>query len=151
MKKKNFFMALVLGVVSMFAFSACSNEDDGPMVDPASAIEGTYVGHGQLEIVGLTGMPLEEYAGMKMEVTKSSNEFVIVTPYEANGTPFFANGNGHVFQITQSASGDFMLTSSDKPNCRVSITKSRAMTYSFPYVSVGGESGYALTFTGSRQ
>lgn len=151
MMKKNFFMALVVGVVSMFAFSACSNEDDGPISDPASVVAGTYVGHGQLEIVGLAGMPLEEYAGMKMVVTRSSNEFVIVTPYEASGQPFFANGNGHVFQITQSASGDFMLTSSDRPNCRLTITKSRAMTYSFPYVNVGGETGYALTFSGQKQ
>ena len=151
MKKKNFFLTLVLSVVSLGLLSSCSSEDDGPISDPASVIAGTYVGHGQLEMVGLTGFPLEEFYGMKMIVTKSSNEFVMVTPYEADGSAFFASGTGNVFQITQSASGDFMLTSADFPQCRVTITKSKAMTYTFPYVSVGGESGYALSFTGQKQ
>lgn len=129
--------------------TACG-DDDPVNEDPATQISGTYVGSGQLELIGLSGMPLEEYQGMKMSVVKSSNEFVILTPYTADGKPFFASGGGEVFQITQTVSGDYLLTSTSIPNARVTIKK-KTLTYYYPYVTVGGESGYALSFAGDKQ
>ncbi len=139
-----------ISVLSMM--SSCGKDDEpGPIVDPASLVAGTYVGYGKLEMVGLSGLPLEEYQGMKIRITRSSNEFVILTPYTADDNPFFSSGSGDVFQITQTAGGDFLLTSTSTPNCRVTISKSFSLSYYYPYVSVGGESGYALNFTGQRQ
>ncbi|MBD5233888.1 MAG: hypothetical protein HDS65_06885 [Bacteroidales bacterium] len=152
MKKLKLFLMLFVCLSTMCLSTACSNDDDeGQISDPASMIAGTYVGKGQLEMVGLSGMPIEEYQGMKIYVTKSSNEFVILTPYSADGSPFFSSGSGDVFQITQTVNGDYLLTSTNIPNARVSITKSKDLSYYYPYVSVGGESGYALSFTGKKQ
>lgn len=136
----------------LLSFASCGDHDeDKALRDPASAISGTYVGHGQLEMVGLSGLPLEEYQGMKIMITKSSNEFVILTPYLADGTPFFSGNGGSVYQITQSANGDFMLSSTDRPSSRITISKSGNLSFYYPYVSVNGESGYALNFTGQKQ
>lgn len=152
MKKSRFLLACLIGFLSMGVFSACDSDNDNePLSDPATAIAGTYVGVGQLEVVGLSGMPLEEYPGMKIVITKSSNEFAILIPYEADGQKFFVDDARLVYQITQSANGDFLLTSTTSPNSRVSVTKSKSLTLYYPYVSLGGESGYALSFTGQKQ
>ncbi len=151
MKKLKLFLTLFVCISAMCLTTACSSDDDEKQLsDPASRIAGTYVGSGQLELVGLSGMPLEEYQGMKINVTKSSNEFVILTPVTADGSPFFSGGSGDVFQITQTVGGDYLLTSNNTPNARVTI-KSKTLSFYYPYVSVGGESGYALSFTGEKQ
>lgn len=154
MKKITKILSLLLCFITLSTVTACSKDDDeknGPIADPASFIQGNYVGTGKLELVGL-GVTAETYDGMKINVVKSSNEYVIVTPRFANDTPFFGSGDtGTVYKITQSANGDFMLTSSDYSRAQMTITKAGNMTYNYPYVTVGGESGYALTFQGNKQ
>lgn len=150
MRKINHLLMLLSCTLLICLSSAC-DDDNKHLSDPASVIAGTYVGSGQLELVSLAGMPLETYPGMKIVVTKSSNEYVILTPYEADGSAFFSGGSGDVYQVTQAADGSFLLTSTSTPNSRVTISKSKTLTYYYPYVSVGGEGGYALSFTGTKQ
>ncbi len=138
-------------VVSM-GFTSCSDDDNnGPISDPASVLSGEYVGSGKLEIAG-SSISVENYAGMKIRVTKSSNEYVIVVPYMADGNPFFSSGSySDVYQITQTSGGDFKLTSTDTPLAQLTITKSGKLDYYYPYVAHYGEGGYALNFSGSKQ
>lgn len=147
---KFFNLLLIIFAISV-TFTSCSNDEEGPMTDPAKAISGTYVGTGKLGLASVSGVTGETYPGMKIIVTKSSNEYVVVTPYLADETPFFKNSTGDVYQITQSANGDFKLSNSNAPRAQLFISKNGHMEYDYPYVTVGGESGYSLQFTGDRQ
>lgn len=144
-----FFFSLV--ALTVF-FSSCSKDkadEPGMISDPASAIQGEYVGTGKLDYLGI--MTVENYSGMKIRITKSSNEYAIVAPYKADNRPFFSEDVGTVYKITQSAKGDFLLTSSEFPQSQLNITKAGHLTYSFPYVVHGGEDGYSLFFEGDKQ
>lgn len=146
-------LSVLFSLIAMtMLVSSCGGDDnDGPMSDPASAIVGEYVGTGKLELTGL-GMSADTYNGMKVRVTRSSKEFVIVEPYYADGTKFFSSStSSSVYKITQSANGDFMLTDDAGPRTKITITKKGHMSYDFPYVTVNNESGYSLTFEGDKQ
>jgi len=144
---------LCMLTIMSVAFVSCSDDDDkdAPASDPASLISGTYVGTGKLGVAGLGGVIAETYPGMKISVTKSSNEYVVITPYLADNTPFFSNSGTSVYQITQSANGDFRLTSAERPMAQLTISKSGHMEWEYPYVTWGGDSGYSLIFSGDKQ
>ena len=151
MKTSIKFLVIMLMVLAVgMGFSSCSDDDNGPITDPASVVSGEYVGPGKLEIAG-SSVSLETYEGMKIRISKSSNEYVIVIPYMADGKPFFSDSYTAVYQITQTSSGDFKLSCADRPLAQLTISKSGHLDYIYPYVSVGGEGGYALSFSGSKQ
>lgn len=139
----------VLGVLMSSFITSCS-KDDEPKIDPnpASKITGSYVGTGHLAVAGLSGMSVLDYPGMKIQVSRSSNEYVIVTPYFADGSPMFSQSTGDVYYITQTANGDFILTDSSAPQATLKISRNGEMDYYYPYVAYKGESGYALVFNG---
>lgn len=151
MKSYTKFLSLLLTlVVSGIMFTSCDPE---PKSNPnlAGMIAGDYVGSGSLQITGLN-VDVESYPGMKLKVERSSDEYVIVTPYNADNTTFFASGGGTVYKVSRLTTGEFLLTNTDEvPMAQVNISKNREMTYYYPYVTVGGESGYALKFSGKRQ
>lgn len=150
-----FFTVFVSVLMMACTLWSCGSDDDdaepGPIADPATIVAGTYVGTGKLGIAGVSGVTGETYSGMKISVTRSSNEYVIVNPYYADGKPFFSSENGSVYQISQMANGDFRLSNSNAPLAQLTITKSGHMEYEYPYVKVGNESGYSLIFTGDKQ
>lgn len=137
---------LVSGVV----FTSCGKDDDEPNPDVAGLVQGTYIGTGTLQVSGIS-MDVESYPGMKVNLERSSNEYIILTPYNADNTPFFSDGKGTVYQVSRLTNGDFLLTSTEVPLAQLRVSASYEMTYYYPYVKVGGESGYALKFTGKRQ
>ena len=144
-KLLHYLSILTLVLLSGIAFTACGSDE--PEIDPATTISGTYVGNGYLEIRGYTGQ--QKYPGMKMYVRKSSNEYVLLSPVEADGTSFFEK-NEMVFQITKTASGDYVLQSSEYPEASVRITKAGHMDYEFPSVRIGSDTG-TLKFSGEKQ
>ena len=144
-------LVLIGVIVSSLSFISCSKDDDITISDPASAVSGTYIGTGKLTDGNIGGLDYESYLGMKMVVSKSSNEYVILTPYEADGSSFFGSGGGDVFKITKTASGDYILSSSNYPKAVVSISKNGYLDYYYPYVAVNSVSGYALSFSGNKE
>ncbi len=137
-------------VVSGVMFTSC-NHNDEPNPDLAGMVAGYYIGSGSLQITGLA-IDVETYPGMKIRVERSSDEYVIVTPYNADNTTFFSSGGGTVYKVSRLTTGEFILTNPDEvPMAQVTISKNREMSYYYPYVTVGGESGYALKFSGKRQ
>ena len=147
-KLLHYLTILTLLLLSGIAFTACGSDDDEPTLDPASIIAGEYVGNGSLDMLGFS---VEKYQGMKIRVSKSSNEYVIVSPYLADGSPVFGDKNGTVFQVTQTASGNYVLNSQEAPLTQLTISKAGHMDFEYPYVSVGGESGYTLKFSGNKE
>ena len=146
----------VILLVTLFVsatFSSCHDDDDDPKPtnNPAAKIAGSYVGKGYICIAGLQNMPLDTYPGMKLQITRSSNEYVIVTPYFADGKPVFSGGSGDVYYITQTAGGDFLLTNSETPSATLTIKKTGQVDYYYPYLSINGEGGYALVFNGEKE
>lgn len=149
-KTLKFFMMLLCSVIFTMTFNSCKDDDDKVLSDPASKISGTYVGTGTLYDYYF-GTTDETYAGMKMIVTKSSNEYVTVVPYLATGVPFFTNYS-QAWQITQTASGEFILRNNDRPNATITIDKgAKTIDFYYPYVSVDDYPFYALRFNGTRQ
>lgn len=145
-KAKQISLMMLMSLIALCSFTSCSGDNDDIISDPASKITGTYVGTGSLLYLGI---PVESYLGMKFVITKSSNEYVLVTPRTADGEDFF--GRPSVYQITQTARGGYSLRSDNSPNITLEISKSGSLTYTNPNVSVGGDSGYTLTFTGDKE
>ena len=133
----------------MLPLGSCGDDKDKEIKNPASELAGTYFGTGQLTVAG-SSLSLETYNGMKIRVTRSSDEYVIVEPYLASNDPFFKNGGSTVFHITVTQKGDYLLTSEEASRAQLTITKKGHMEYTYPYVTVGGESGYSLVFSGDR-
>lgn len=139
-------LVMLFTSVSLASCSDDDKDDDPTTKDPASKIAGTYVGSGNLLYIGI---PVENYPGMKFVLTKSSNEYVLVNPKTADGEDFFQRAA--VYQITQTAKGDFNLRNNDSPNIMMTIDRKGNLSYSNPNVSVGDDSGYTLTFEGSKE
>lgn len=146
-----FFMTVFVFATCLGFNTSCNDHSDEEQKDLASQIEGTYIGTGKLVDTDFVGLEYQSYPGMKMMVTRSSNEYVVITPYKADGKPFFQSASGDVFMVTKTSSGDFILTSSTLPYSRVSISKSGSLDYYYPYVTVGETTGYALSFLGNRE
>ena len=155
MKKfTNYLSLLILCLsISMSFLTSCDKEEDEPkvMTDPAGYISGTYVGTGYLYDY-LFGTTDEEYQGMKIVLTKSSYEFINVELYLANGNTFFSGSTPTTYQITQLASGAFMLTNSQVPEAKITVDKKgQVLDFYYPYVSKGEYNYYAIKFTGNKQ
>lgn len=135
----------------MVSMGSCSkDEPDEPYInpDPASVIAGTYIGTGVTTVTGLPGLGDQSYPGMKIVLIKSSNEYVVLKVYNADGTSFFKSDTGHVYQISQLTSGDYKLTNDEYPLAQLTVTKSGKLKYNFPYVN-GGD--YTLTIEATRE
>lgn len=150
MKSFRNFIILSLAFISANVFlTSCLHINCLP--PPAYLIDGEYFGTGSLQIISLN-VNVESYPGMKVKVERSSNEYVIVTPYNADGTPFLSSGDGTVYKVSRLTTGEFLLTNTEEvPMAEIKISSRKEMSYYYPYVSVADESGYALKFTGKRQ
>lgn len=143
------FITMLCLCVMMMPLSSCKDDDEPAMDrDPAATVSGTYIGTGVESITGLGGLGEITYPGMKIQITKSSKEFIILKVYLANGTSYFQSDKGHVYQISQLASGDYKLTNDDYPLAQLTISKSGVLKYSFPYVN-GGD--YTLSIEATKE
>lgn len=144
---------LLCACVMSFSFVSCGDDDDDDKNEPApvetnlaAKVSGTYVGTGKLTLLG---MEMDTFSGMKMTIRKSSNEYVLVMPQFADGTDFFQKET--IFKILQTSDGSFVLTSDNNRAVKLEISKSGRLTYENPSVSVDGDSGYTLSFSGNKE
>lgn len=141
------YVSMLLCMMLMgISFTACSDDDDEPDVNYAARVEGTYVGSGKCMWADL----LEEdvWAGMKVVVTRSSDNYVILGLMEANNTPILENSRA--YEVLQSGSG-WLLRDPQATNVSVTIDKDGNMVYYNPNITVGGEEGYSISFTGKKE
>ncbi len=136
-------MLLTLFFVGM-SLSSCSDDDKDPdiTIDLAKQITGTYVGDGTLTHPDIN--PLK-FPGMKIIISRSSSDYVILRIVQADNTTLLEND---VFNILQTSTKDFILRCETFPNTKVNIDKNGNISYTNPHISVRGETGYTLSFTG---
>ncbi len=140
------FSALVMLFACSFGLSSCEKESGTEEdVNLAQKVCGTYVGKGELTYYGID---MESFAGMKVEVRRSSNDYVLLDFYRADNSLLFGD---EVYQVLQTGSKEYLLRSEEFPAINVSISENKVLKYSSPYITVGGESGYTLTFEGKRE
>lgn len=146
MKQIKFLGMLLLALTMCVSFSSCDGGGDEPKWDPnpAKTIAGTYVGEGKISYI----VDLETWKGMKIEVVRSSNEYVVLTLRYANGDQLLADNRA--FHVTETSNG-YTLKDTEYPLTSIEISKKGEMTYYNPYISIGGESGYTITFTGKKE
>lgn len=127
-------------------FSACSDDDDDSETNYnyAQQVAGTYVGTGKLTYYGIEA---DSWSGMKVIVTSSSYEYVLVRLTTADNTTIL---DGRAFQVSKTSSG-YSLRSDENTSIVLSIDNYGNLTYTNPSVSVDGSSGYTISFTGQKE
>lgn len=145
MKKIKFITMLFTALTMCVCLNSCSSDDDEPKWNdnPAKAIAGTYVGNGVLKYLDM--LDVETWNGMKIEVVRSSNEYVTLSLKFANGETILSGNTA--YNVIETSSG-YILKDADASNVVITITKSGDMHYHNPNISVSGESGYSITFDG---
>lgn len=146
MKQIKFLGMLLIALTMCVGFNSCSEDEPKWNDNPAKAIQGTYVGNGKLSWMDI--IDEEVWNGMKVDVVRSSNEYVILTLRFANGTTILQSDR--VYNVIETSTG-YMLRDSNAPNVEVTIDKSGYMHYYNPNISVGDESGYSITFDGRKE
>ena len=148
MKQIKFLSMLFIALTMCINLTSCAPDvDDNPWPDnPAKTIAGTYVGDGKLTY--LNTIDVESWRGMKIEVNRSSNEYVTLTLKFATGETILTADRA--YQVIETKTG-YILKDADAPNVVIEITKKGVMTYNNPNISVGGESGYSIIFEGSKE
>lgn len=119
-----------------FSLTSCSESE--PDLDYASKIVGEYVGTADIVSYG-------KIKGAKVDVRRSSNNFVIVNFYYADNTNFF-NGS-YTYEIMKD--GDAYILSSDNSSIDEIYIKNGELTAE-GYVRVSGKA-YIFEFEGTRQ
>ncbi len=144
MKKIKFIAMLFTALTMCVCLNSCV-DDSEPKWDenPAKTIAGTYVGNGTLKFLEM--LDVESWKGMKIEVVRSSNEYVTLTLKFANGETILSGDRAYNVIET---SNDYMLKDAEAPDVIITISKSGEMHYYNPNISVSGESGYSITFDG---
>ncbi len=144
MKKLNSLLLLLVMIMTSGIFTSC--EPPEPELAPADAVSGTYVGIGKLTYYGIE---IESFAGMKIVVSRSSEEYVLVALKEADDTDIFQKSS--VFQVLKTSSNSYVLRSADNPSTDITIDSNYNMVYNNPSVTVSGEDGYTISFSGKRE
>lgn len=137
---------LLCMMVAGLSFTACSDDDDKEDLDLASKVVGTYVGNGEMTYLDL--LEVDSWYGMKVVVTRSSDEYVILELKEANGTSILTNTRA--YRVFSTSSG-YLLRDESAPSVNVMVDKSGTLTYENPNIAVDGESGYTISFSGRRE
>lgn len=141
------YVSMLLCMMLMgISFTACSDDNDEPDPDYASKVKGTYVGSGKCMYLDL--LEEDSWPGMKVVVTRSSDNYVILGLMEANNTPILENSRA--YEVLQSGSG-WLLRDPQATNVSVTIDKDGNMVYYNPNITVGGEEGYSISFTGKKE
>ena len=141
------YVSMLLCMMLMgISFTACSDDDDEPDVNYAARVEGTYVGSGKCMYLDL--LEEDSWAGMKVVVTRSSDNYVILGLMETNNTPILENSRA--YEVLQSGSG-WLLRDPQATNVSVTIDKDGNMVYYNPNITVDGEDGYSISFTGKKE
>lgn len=137
---------LTLLLIGTMSFSSCSSDgDDEDDVNYAAQVAGTYVGTGKATYLGLDAFT---YNGMKLLITRSSNEFVLIKAIHSDNTTFLDNLS---FQVTKTASG-FILMDINDPSVRATIDKSGNITYTVPSIWIGNYSDpFEFNFSGHKE
>ena len=146
MTKKVFLFSkrVLIILLSVICFVSCSKEEEVE-ISLSDQVVGMYVGTGKLATYGVT---IETWSGMKVYVTKSSSDYALVRLEDAAGDEILEND---VFQILKTSSGDYVLNSQENPLSKINIKKDGSIEYNNDGISVNGESGYSISFTGKRE
>lgn len=144
MKKIKFIAMLFTALTMCVCLNSCS-DDPEPQWDenPAKTIAGTYVGNGALKYLDM--LDVESWNGMRIEVTRSSNEYVTLSLKFANGETILSGNKA--YNVVETSSG-YILKDAEATDVIITISKSGEMHYYNPNISVSGESGYSITFDG---
>ena len=146
MKQIKFLGMLLIALTMCVGLNSCSEDEPKWNDNPAAAVAGTYVGTGKL--VYLDILDLENWYGMKIEVVRSSNEYVILTLRFSNGETILKTDRS--YNVIETSSG-YILRDPDSTNVEVTIDKSGRMYYNNPNITVDGEEGYCITFNGNKE
>ena len=142
------FVALSLFCLAFIATSCSNNEVED--VNYAAKIVGEYVG--TIEIT-YYGSVIEKSKGAKLNLTRSSNNFVNASFRYADGSSVFNSGNVITYKITKSSTGTYILLSDDSSIEEIRINGKTAETVdAYITVTFDGESDYCdFSFTGTKQ
>ncbi|MBQ2046620.1 MAG: hypothetical protein II260_05465 [Muribaculaceae bacterium] len=146
MKQIKFLSMLLIALTMCINFTSCSDEPDTWPDNPAKAIAGTYVGDGKISYLDV--YDVETWRGMKIDVNRSSNEYVTLTLRFATGETILSADRA--YQVIETKTG-YILKDADATNVVIEITKKGEMYYKNPNISVSGENGYVITFNGKRE
>ena len=100
------------------------------------------------ETIGEYLYDVEIWRGMKIDVNRSSNEYVTLTLKFATGETILTADRA--YQVIETKTG-YILKDADATNVVIEITKKGEMYYKNPNISVSGENGYVITFNGKRE
>lgn len=96
-------------------------------------LSGTYVGSGYLTQAGKV---IEEYASIKVVVTRSDNNNVWIDVIEG-GDSFFSSKS--LYQITKKGKNTYVLSLTGIPETYITIDTNGALSYMHPKVNIDGE------------
>lgn len=151
MKRFFRFMMMALMVSMSCSFASCSDgDDDGSGSDYASKVAGTYVG--TMRYTDSSGQDvLDPEKGAKLKVMRSSNEFVLVSFYSADGKNVFDDDEPSVYQVEKL--GDTYILKAEKSSIdEIRITKKNAIATGYIVVTDYYGSYYVdFSFEGSLQ
>ena len=150
MKQIKFLGMLLIALTMCVGFNSCSKEEEPKWNDnPAGAIQGTYVGNGKFfyDYEGIT-MELDKWNGMKIEVLRSSNEYVVLTLRYADGTTILKSSSA--YNVIETSTG-YILRDPNSPREDVTISKNGQMRYYNPNITYYDEPGYVIEFDGYKE
>lgn len=145
MKKFFRFLMMALMVSMTCLLASCSDGGgDGDGDDYASKVTGTYVGTMRFTISDQDVFTPEK--GAKMMIQRSSNEFVMVTFYYADGENVFGDDGHAVYQVEKL--GDVYILESDESTIdEIRIVKKNAVATGYIVITDYDGSRYEVDFS----
>lgn len=111
-----------------------SSKSSKTLKDNAAKIEGTYIGSGSLKSGNEV---IEDYADIKVVITKKSKDVVLVNVFESDGSKFFTSDGEYT--IKKLSNGKYLLSLKGISNATIEIDTRNNLVYLHPRVNIDND------------